>query len=245
MTSETILIKIEMDRPKRVKFVPKRLRDNENVPSKSNLKSIEAKQINIVVEENRKNIKKSKSDQKSSEAKQKTTNDFKKSKFSIPKSSKAKQINIVVEEIEKNPKIACDETFSKSIATNSALREVIFCQEILGQYCYTVEHIPILNLNNSKSDQKSIELNEEPDSLSDSNSSNHELDAKLQKFNCELCTEIFSSENNLMTHKELKHDISFVNDSDSKLSIQAPISSSAESTKPSEAFLQTISSGMI
>ena len=87
------------------------------------------------------------------------------------KSSEAKQINIVVEEIEKNPKIACDETFSKSIATNSALAEVIFCQEILGQYCYTVEHIPILDLNNSKSVQKSIELNEEPDSLSDSNSS--------------------------------------------------------------------------
>ena len=53
----------------------------------------------------------------------------------------------------------------------TTIKDVIFCQEILGQYCYTVEHIPILDLNNSKSVQKSIELNEEPDSLSDSNSS--------------------------------------------------------------------------
>ena len=47
---------------------------------------------------------------------------------------------------------------------------------------------------------------------------NYEIDAQLRKFHCELCTEIFSSENNLLTHKSLKHDISFLNDSDSKLS---------------------------
>ena len=40
-------------------------------------------------------------------------------------------------------------------------------------------------------------------------SSNYEMDDKLSKFKCDLCSEKFSSESNLMTHVELKHDISF------------------------------------
>ena len=35
----------------------------------------------------------------------------------------------------------------------------------------------------------------------------------LGKFQCELCTEIFSTETNLQTHQELIHDLSFLNDS--------------------------------
>ena len=40
-------------------------------------------------------------------------------------------------------------------------------------------------------------------------SSNYEIDDKFSKFKCNLCSEMFSSESNLMTHVELKHDISF------------------------------------
>jgi len=32
--------------------------------------------------------------------------------------------------------------------------------------------------------------------------------SKLGKFKCDLCTEMFSSETNLVTHQELKHDLS-------------------------------------
>ena len=39
-------------------------------------------------------------------------------------------------------------------------------------------------------------------------SSNFEIDVKLGKFQCDLCTEMFSSETNLVTHQELKHDLS-------------------------------------
>ena len=40
-------------------------------------------------------------------------------------------------------------------------------------------------------------------------SSNYEIDDKLSKFKCDLCSEMFSSESNLMTHVELNHDVSF------------------------------------
>ena len=53
---------------------------------------------------------------------------------------------------------------------------------------------------------------------SDSNSPNHEcnesdlslnyeIDEKLGKFKCDLCNEMFSSQSNLITHLELKHDV--------------------------------------
>ena len=39
----------------------------------------------------------------------------------------------------------------------------------------------------------------------------------LGKFPCDLCTDIFSSETNLMTHQELKHDMSFLNNTNPKI----------------------------
>ena len=46
-----------------------------------------------------------------------------------------------------------------------------------------------------------------------------EIDKKLGKFKCDLCTEMFSSESNLMTHLELKHDVSFSQNQHGKIYI--------------------------
>ena len=48
---------------------------------------------------------------------------------------------------------------------------------------------------------KGTEVLHESDSSSD-----HETEEKMDKFKCDLCTETFSSEFNLMTHVELKHE---------------------------------------
>ena len=41
----------------------------------------------------------------------------------------------------------------------TTIKEVIFCQEILGQYCYKIEHIPILDLKKCEFNQKKEETN--------------------------------------------------------------------------------------
>ena len=42
--------------------------------------------------------------------------------------------------------------------------------------------------------------------VSHESDSDHEIEGKLTKFKCDLCTETFFSEFNLMTHVELKHE---------------------------------------
>ena len=41
----------------------------------------------------------------------------------------------------------------------TTIKEVIFCQEILEQYCYKIEHIPILDLKKCEFNQKKEETN--------------------------------------------------------------------------------------
>ena len=76
--------------------------------------------------------------------------------------------------------------------------------------CVDIEKIP-----NPKSDSNSShhEFNESDLSL------NYEIDEKLGKFKCDLCTEMFSSESSLMTHLELKHDVSFSQNQHGKIYI--------------------------
>ena len=66
----------------------------------------------------------------------------------------------------------------------------------------------------------------------------NEKDSK-ETFQCSYCNSNYARKASLNTHIKQKHQ------EDEPISREAPISSSTEATKPSEAFLQTISSGMI
>ena len=64
------------------------------------------------------------------------------------------------------------------------------------------------------------------------------------RFQCFYCNSNYARKASLNTHVKQKHQ-EIIDDKEVSPQQIAPISSSTEATKPSEAFLQTISSGMI
>ena len=64
------------------------------------------------------------------------------------------------------------------------------------------------------------------------------------RFQCSYCNSNYARKASLNTHVKQKHQ-EIIDDKEVSPQQIAPISSSTEATKPSEAFLQTISSGMI
>ena len=145
------------------------------------------------------------------------------------------------DEIEKNSKVA-------------TIKEVIFCEEFLGQYCYKIDHIPILDLkkcefNQKFKSQKSIEVKEESNSLSEKHEGKGAVHDE-EKHGCPHCDLKFSLVYTLENHIDKKHKENKMcnNGTETEVNLskepeneKAP-SSTTEATNPSEAFLQTISS---
>ena len=60
-------------------------------------------------------------------------------------------------------------------------------------------------IENSPQEETKVDLSKGTE-VSHESDSDHEIEGKLSKFKCDLCTETFFSESNLMTHVELKHE---------------------------------------
>ena len=99
--------------------------------------------------------------------------------------------------MEAKMKKTLDEGKKPKVAT---IKEVIFCQEILKQYCYKIEHIPILNLkkcefNQISKSQKSIEEPKE-----------NKMDSSENLFSCLLCSGTFRYGSHLRKHQGIHNE---------------------------------------